>query len=410
MSNAFCRLCAAQRLEPLLDLGSMPVAHRLLESADSAEECFPFALAVCAECGLVQIEKPIDPERLYSGYNYNFSSWKFEPHLEAELQTIVERIAPDSVLEIGCNDGRFLEALRARGVARCAGIEPNPAPAALARERGLDVYGGYASPELVAQIVAERGTFDLVVARQVLEHVHDPVGFLGAARAALVPGGYLFVDIPEFGPARALGDCSVLWEEHVSYFTDATLRAAVRRAGFEPTWSARYDFSGTTLAALAKSGERAIAGALEDDLAVELAATRAFPRRVGEYRERLRAVLARARSLGVRVVLYGVGVRACTAVNGLDLGASFDLVLDDQPERQGKFMPGTRLPIVAPQTLAASRGPVLCALAVNNENEARVRARLDGILGAQVRYLSICGPANVWDELDRAERCTWAAA
>jgi SAM-dependent methyltransferase len=403
-----CCICGSRHLETVLDLGAMPVAHRLLSARREAEECFPFVLDVCPGCGVAQIREPIEPEHLYRGFNYNFSSWKNEPHLDDEIDAIVQRVRPQSVLEIGCNDGRFLQLLHARGCGVTVGLEPNPAPGGVARERGLDVYEGWASPELVKAIVAERGAFDLVVCRQVLEHVADPNKLLRAARAALVPGGYFFVDVPDWQPARALGDISVLWEEHVKYYTAATLLPLLSREGFVREWSSTYDFSGMTVAVLARlmpGGEQTIAAA---SLARELEAARRYPQLVENYGTRLRRALAKAQAGGVRTVLYGVGVRACSSVNGLRLGAYFDCVLDDQPERQGKCMPGTRLPIVAPESLAGAREPLLCALAVNNENEAAVRAKLDAIVGKPARYVTLCGPADIWADLERLENA-WAA-
>src|SRR5580693_3989829 len=106
-----CRLCHADRLRPVIDLGAMPIAHRMLKTHDQSEERFPFAVTVCEACGLQQIAEPIDPDILYRDFNFNFSSWKVEPHEPDELDTIHSFTKPEKVFEIGCNDGRFMDEL-----------------------------------------------------------------------------------------------------------------------------------------------------------------------------------------------------------------------------------------------------------------------------------------------------------
>src|SRR3990172_867983 len=117
-----CRLCGANELSPVADFGSIPIAHRPLANAHEQAKLYPFSLSACGRCGLVQVDDPIDPEELYRGYNFNVSSWKFEPHIPAELDIILRRGPIHSAVEIGCNDGLFLDQLRQRGVRILAGI------------------------------------------------------------------------------------------------------------------------------------------------------------------------------------------------------------------------------------------------------------------------------------------------
>jgi len=406
--NRACRVCGAVGLEPLIDFGSTPIAHRLLAQRDAHEETFPFALSLCARCSLVQVADPIDPAVLYKGYNYNLSSWKFEPHLEDEIEKIAE-VAPATILEIAANDGRFLDAVQRRTGAKCIGLEPNPIPGARARERGFTIFESWACESVAAQIVAEHGRVDLVVARQVFEHVLDLHEFLRTAKRAMLLGGYLFIDVPDFAPARDLGDSSVLWEEHVNYFTESTLLAVLAREGFESVWTRRYDFSGGTVAILAQLTGNSDPHALPSKVAAELDAARKYPLLLNEFGSRLKGALSRARLQGVRVMLYGVGVRSCAAANMLGLGSLIDNVVDDQLERQGKFMPGTRLEILSSEVFAKNTAPMLCILAVNNESERTVRENVDAKARAPVRFLSVCGPSDIWGPLATLETATWAA-
>lgn len=395
-----CRLCHADRLRPVIDLGAMPIAHRMLNKPDQTEERFPFAVTVCEVCGLPQIAQPIDPNILYRDFNFNFSSWKVEPHEPDELDTIHSFLKPEKVFEIGCNDGRFLDELRQRGAKALVGVEPNSVSSEIARQRGLEVHHDMVSPTIAHGAVARHGKFDLVVSRQVLEHIGDFENFFACVDIALADDGNLFIAVPDFAPGRAAGDVSVLWEEHVNYFTEETLLALLVRKGFEPLSVKKYNFSGGSLAVAARRSKlkpQTFDGAASADAAEK------FGKLARDYGRRLVPALKRLRDAGTQVVIYGAGCRACTFTNAFELGSLIEFAIDDQKERQGLFMPGSRIAIRSPDELKQSSSPVVCLLAVNNENEAKVSAKLKDTLKRPLTIVSIFAPADIWRELDRLE-------
>jgi len=364
-------------------------------------------LHTCAECGLVQILDPIDPEILYKGFNYNFSSWKPEPHMEAELDTIMSRGPYESVFEIGCNDGLFLQALKDRGVDAAIGLEPNAVPGKLAKDRGLAVIESWVTPAICRKAVEDNaGRFDLVVSRQVIEHVLDLDNFFACIDELLSGDGWLFLDMPDFELGMKTGDCSTVWEEHVSYFSAPVLALMLKRHGFSAVRHDWYDFSSGALAVLARrtaSGELPI----EDQQArvpeiIEMA--RGYENRLLKYGGDLKAALSRSQKKGAEVALYGVGVRGCCAVNGLRLAVVINFAVDDQSERQGKFMPGSRLPIHPPSALTESNRPLVVLMAVNNENEKTVEEKVRAMTDRPMSFLSLCSPTDIGTELAAFER------
>ena len=393
-----CRLCHSADLRPVIDLGETPIAHRLLRHRDEPEERFPFEVLACGDCGLPQIVKPIDPDILYRQFNYNFSSWKPEPHQPDELDTIGKSTQYHSVFEIGCNDGLFLDRLRERGAKVLVGVEPNPVSGKIARERGIKVYPDMISPALCHDAVVHAGKFDLVVARQVLEHIVDFENFFACVKLALRDDGLLFIDVPDFAPGSLVGDLSVLWEEHVSYFTESTLLALLARHGFEAVSVKKYDFSGGSLAIAAR-----LAGGKVTAPPAPAGVGERFGKRAREYGARLRPLLAKARENGIQVAIYGAGCRACTFTNAHELADLIELSVDDQRERQGLFLPGTRIPIRSPEDLRAQSAPLVCLLAVNHENDAKVSGRLRENLTRPLHIVSIFAPSDIWRELDRLE-------
>jgi len=380
----------------------MPIAHRLASRVDGDTPLYPFRVFFCPGCGLSQITDPIDPEILYGDYNYCFSEWKSQPHMANEIEVIGAAIDGAAVFEVGCNDGMFLNALKEVGISDVTGVEPNPYAVAHAHERGLNVHEGMLTLELSHEIVARRGKFKAVAARQVLEHLQDLDGFFDCVDVLLDDDGHLFIDIPDFGTALKMGDVSALWEEHVSYFTSEVITATLVHYGYEPEEELRYNFSGGTVAVLAKRTGKAGNGGKFARAAADLAEDAgSYHSKADEYGKALREGLSKASEAGFRIVIYGVGARSCVLVNGLSLGSHIDFVVDDQEERQGKFMPGCSLEIRPPWVLAEDLRPTVCLLAVNNENDAKVTVRVKTLLGDQVIVLTLLSPADIHKELDR---------
>lgn len=396
-----CRLCGTSDFSPVVDFGSIPIAHRPLASSKDVPVHYPFSLSVCRSCGLVQVDVPIDPEELYRGYNFNVSSWKFEPHLAAELNAIFDRGPIHSAVEIGCNDGTFLDKLRSCGARSVVGIEPNSFTAQRAQERGIPVNVAMVGQQLCRDIVGRNGgPFQLVVARQVIEHVPDLGEFFACIDILLARDGQVFLDLPDFEPSARLGDCSTLWEEHVNYFTASVLRRLLHRHDLVSRRLDKYDFSGGCLAVLA---ERRPDDYKVKDEEPDLQLAADFTIKAASYRHRLVQALKSIRSNGIPVFLYGSGVRACAVCNILRIGQYIDFALDDQPERQGRYIPGAGIKISAPTELAQGDGALVCLLAVNNENEERVRQRVTTITSRPVFFVSPCAPRDIWVDLTRVE-------
>jgi len=291
-----------------------------------------------------------------------------------------------------------IDRLRERGAKVLVGVEPNPVSGKIARERGIKVYADMISPALCHDAVAEAGKFDLVVSRQVLEHIVDFENFFDCVKIALSEDGLLFIDVPDFAPGSMAGDLSVLWEEHVSYFTEPTLLALLARHGFEAVSVKKYNFSGGSLAIAARRASRDVTPPPAPSGIGEK-----FGQHAREYGARLRPILAKARASGAEIAIYGAGCRACTFTNAHELAELVDLSVDDQTERQGLFLPGTGIPIHSPADLASKSGPLVCLLAVNQENEAKVSSRLRENVKRPLHVVSIFAPSDIWSELDRLE-------
>jgi len=398
--NNICRICSNDDLTVVLDFGLQPIAHRLLTSESEEEYRHELVIHFCNECGLLQICDPIDPEILYSDFNYCFSTWKAQPHADDEVANIRSHIGsskPASAFEIGCNDGFFLDSLQRGGFSTVVGLEPNPIAEAMAQEKGFRVFSGMLDDKLCQSAVEEFGRFDVVVSRQVLEHLPDIENYFECAHKLLSDDGFLFTDIPDFDIALKARDCSMVWEEHVNYFTYEVFHSALLKFGFEPVSVKRYNFSGGIIAVMARRiSHVADLPALAPELSNQVSG---WNDKVLDYGRLLENAISSHRDQGYQIVLYGAGSRACGVVNGLGVGPLIDFAIDDQLERQNMLMPGSKLKILPPQILKDSTKPVLCLLAVNQENEAIVKSKLAGIVDGDLKFASCLAPSDIRQEL-----------
>lgn len=215
---------------------------------------------------------------------------------------------------------------------------------------------------------------DIVVLRQVLEHISDLNGFFKAVDQVYDTQGekMLFLEVPDFSKALESADCSTIWEEHPNYFTTTTLEIMLIRYGYVPIVWDYYNFSGGAICVLAKKMYNT--DYKSRMMPVDCSIYKTFAERVFDYREVLVTTLKKAREKGYRIELYGTGSRACTLVNGLCIGDLIDGAIDDQPEKDGLFMPGCRLEIKSfDETMNKYINcRMVILLAVNNESEDMV--------------------------------------
>lgn len=399
-----CHLCGKQSLIPLLNFGEHPIAHNFLTSPSEEEYVHSVNLAYCESCGLIQLVDPIPPEMLYTEY-VCLSSWKAQPHLPRLAELIEELPGIDKtspIMEIGSNDGIFLEMLQSRGYKNLLGVEPAQDAVALARSKNIETLNVYFSPETAEEIISTRGQCKLFVSRQVLEHITDLQSFREGMRRLLAPGAYVLIEVPNFAFSLAAPDYSAIWEEHVNYFTPETLSAFMASAGVRITHTETFNFSGEALIMLGEYVGTASQPQLENSLPQLRAQAISYKERWPVFRNELIEYLAKQRNGGKHVAIYGAGCRAASIINFAGLAPYLDFVVDDQPEKQGLYMPGARLPIMPGDTLP-ERDVSLCLLAVNAENEEKVIAKHQEFRERGGRFASLHPPSNrllpVWSHI-----------
>jgi SAM-dependent methyltransferase len=405
-----CNLCGKTNLAEAIDLGWMPLTHQLRTDPDIPEKTYPVQFHLCMDCELLQMGDPIPADALYDADTYT-TGFQKPKHIDDLICTAITHRDPESVLDVGCNDGSLLQALKAHGFMTVAGIEPNPHAAAIARERGFAVETNYLCAESTTRLLAGRPRFGAIFARHVLEHVTNLADFFACIDRLLADDGLFVIELPHVETGLFANNPVILWEEHVNYFTEACVRRMLASYGFEVIDHRYYAFGGGSVGFIARRS-KVPATDLKGAGGFPLAYYQRYDGAIRELKGRLNDVITLARVRGFTIALYGAAPRSCILVNYAHLGDLIDVVIDDRAEIQERIMPGTRLPIRGLAQAQLPEGqPLLVLLGVGAESEHKIMEKLWRSLPIDVVSVSLFPPRNIWKSLDQAreaiEGSTW---
>lgn len=363
---AACRSCGATQLDLVLSLGETPLANSLVKDPGGPEPRYPLDLVFCPTCTLVQITETVPPEVLFRDYLYfsSFSDTMLAHARELTQRFIGERqLGPRSLaVEIASNDGYLLQYYKQAGVP-VLGIEPARNVAQVAVEqRGIPTLTEFFGRELGARLRAEGKRADVVHANNVLAHVADLPGFVAGIRELLADNGVAALEFPYVGDMIDRCEFDTIYHEHLCYFGLGALVHLFGRSGLKAVAVQRVPIHGGSLllqVARAESTipeDASVAALLAEERARGMHAFafyRDFARRVEALKSDLRGLLARLKAEGRSIAAYGAAAKGSTLVNTFGIGHdTLDFVADRSTHKQGRYMPGVGIPIVAPERLS----------------------------------------------------------
>jgi nucleoside-diphosphate-sugar epimerase/SAM-dependent methyltransferase len=388
-----CRSCQAPGLLPILDLGAMPLSDGLLRPEDLGriEPRFPLELALCPRCTLVQILETVPPAVLFGDDYPYFSSFSdaLLAHSRANALELIERLGlgPQSlVVELASNDGYLLRNFVERGIP-VLGIDPAAGPVQAARAIGVDTLHAFFTRELARQLRSEGRRADLVLGNNVLAHVADTNGFVAGIALLLKEGGSVVIEAPYVRDLIDHGEFDTIYHEHLCYFSATSAAALFERHGLHLNDVRRLPIHGGSLrmyVSFRPERSRALQALLREEQDCGLTRFpyyRDFARRVEAIRGDLRKLIADLRQQGKRIAAYGAAAKGTIMLNyaGLD-ASSIDFVVDRNVHKQGRYVPGARLRICAPEELLREQPDYVLILPWNFRDEivaqqAEYRAR-----------------------------------
>ncbi len=380
-----CRFCGTKLTHTFVDLGMSPLCESYLASdqLNQMEPFYPLHAYVCARCFLVQVEEYVGPGQIFNDYAY-FSSYSetWLEHARSYTDMIVGRLGlgPASrVVELGSNDGYLLQYFVAKGIP-ALGIEPAANVAAVAVEKGVPtrtlLFGRETAPKLVAEAIQA----DLIIGNNVLAQVSDLNGFVAGMKTLLRAGGVITIEFPHLLRLMDENQFDTIYHEHFSYFSFATAQEIFAAHGLvlfdvEELWT-----HGGSLRIYARHEDdptKPVGTRAETMLARERAAGldrleryAAFTEQVRETKRKLLEFLISVKRQGKSVAGYGAPGKGNTLLNYCGIRTDFlDYTVDRNPHKQGKFLPGTHVPIFHPEKIKETRPDYVLILPWNLKDE-----------------------------------------
>ena len=356
-----CRSCGAGALDVFLSLGDLPLSDGFLKPEDLGEKerRYPLDVALCASCSLVQILETVPPEELFTDDYPYFSSFS-DSWLEHSRKNVEHIVATRNlnesslVVELASNDGYLLQYFAERDIP-VLGIDPAPGPARAAEERGIETLCAFFGQTLAAKLREEGTQAGVVVANNVLAHVADLNGFVAGIATILRDDGVAVIEVPYV--KHLMDDCEfdTIYHEHLCYFSVTALDALFRRHGLFLDDVAHLSSHGGSLRLTVSKSNNPSENVKRDlQQEAECGLTRPdyyqdFATRVQGIQQKLGGMVRDLKAEGKTLAAYGAAAKGTILLNYVGLDTNLvSFVVDRNVHKQGKFVPGVRIPIHAP--------------------------------------------------------------
>ena len=382
--TAHCRSCATPLTRSVVDLGSSPVANSMIraDAADRMEPTFPLHAFVCEACHLVQLIDFESPEVLFGDYTYFSSyseSWLAHARRYCEAMTARLGLGPQSkVVEIASNDGYLLRWFVEAGIP-VLGVEPAANVAEVARAAGVPTQAVFFGRATAERLKAEGHAADLMTANNVLAHVPDINDFVAGFAILLKPTGTVTFEFPHLLNLIDQVQFDTIYHEHFSYLSLAVVQALLARHGLAVIDVEEWPTHGGSLRVFARhaAGAPAASARVADILRRETDAGLgrmeiydAFGEKVVAVKYGLLDFFVQARREGRTVVGYGAPAKGNTLLNYCGIGPEMlPYTVDASPHKQGRLLPGTRIPVHAPSRILVTRPDYVLILPWNLRDE-----------------------------------------
>lgn len=396
-----CRSCGLAAQHLFVDLGMSPLCqtHIREDQLNHMERFYPLRAYVCPHCFLVQLEEFVAPADIFSEYAY-FSSYadSWVEHARRYCELVTERFAlgrGSRVIEIASNDGYLLQHFVARGVS-VLGVEPAANVAAAALQKGVPTAIKFFGTQTAKELLQQFGRPDLLIGNNVLAHVPNLNDFIAGMKLLLAERGVITMEFPHLLELMQQNQFDTIYHEHFSYFSFTTASAAFRRHDLVAFDVERLPTHGGSLRIYVRHAADAAKPvtpramqllALEESAGLgRLTTYDAFAEQVRETKRALLEFLIEAKRAGKRIVGYGAPGKGNTLLNYCGIGTDFlDFTVDRNPYKQGKYTPGSRIPILPPERLVAAQPDYILILPWNLKEE--ILATVGRTPGLRARFL-----------------------
>jgi len=381
LKSPICRFCGSDKLHEFVDLGLSPLCQSQIapQDLDKPEYFYPLNASVCEKCFLVQLREYVTPGDIFSEYAYfsSFSdSWVL--HAKNYVEMVVEKFQlklHSQVIEIASNDGYLLQHFIPKKIP-VLGIEPAANVAKAAEAKGIESVVKFFGIQTATELKAQGKQADLLLGNNVLAHVPDLNDFVSGMKILLKPAGVITMEFPHLARLMAENQFDTIYHEHFSYFSFLTVEKIFAKHGLTLFDVEELPTHGGSLRIFARHVESQnqtvtpkLLALRESEMAAgffSLEKYQPFGKQVRETKHKLLELLISIKQSGKSIAAYGAPGKGNTLLNYCGIRTDFiDFTVDKNPYKQGHYLPGSRIPILAPESIRENRPDYLLILPWN---------------------------------------------
>lgn len=377
-----CLGCNGNDVQPVVDLGKLPLANSLgdLNQIFQPDEKFPLRLGLCNNCKLVQLLEIVPPEKMFSNYLY-FSSFSqtMLNHARGQVDFFCKEYKLNSnslVVEIASNDGYLLQYFKEKNVP-ILGIEPATNIAKVANDKGIKTLNRFFNLELAKELTAQGTKADLIIGNNVLAHIPTIQDCLKGTKELLSDNGVVSFEAPYLKDMLDKAEFDTIYHEHVFYFSVTALNNIFNACGLKIFKIIKQDIHGGTIQILASKNSNRPIENVQEYLDMEKSSGLLSPFVFQKFTQKIEALSHNLKDLlqslhedGKRVAGYGAAAKATILLNHFGIDSSLiSYVVDKSPHKQNKYIPGVKIPIFAPEKLLEDMPEYILIMAWNFADE-----------------------------------------
>lgn len=363
-----CTLCANDTVEKVVDFGMQPPANRFIEAGtiEENQDMYHLGLGYCSKCKTVQLSNRMPMNAIQPRF-----SWLTYNEPELHLDDVASKlrnlpgIGPLSrMLGVTYKDQSTLDRLTKLGLPQSSCLS-------------FQEFNIFRQQTLGAEVKEKYEPVQLLLARHVVEHSMDVMSLIAELKALIAPGGYLVIELPDSEKILRAGNHAFVWEEHISYFTEQSLPTLAEKVGANIVWSAKYpyNYEDSLMAALQFDSNTSPCTDVAPTPSFDVnGLLQQFNQTFAMTKLEWRDLLQGFREQGKKVAVFGAGHLAVKLINFMELTDLIDCVIDDNANKAGMYMPGSKLPIL-PSAVLKDRNIKICLSTLSPESEQKVRQK-----------------------------------
>lgn len=384
--HTHCRVCASQNMVPYIDLGLLPLSNNLCLTADEQPDRYPLKVLLCQFCGLSQLSIVVDRELLFSHYVYRSSINRgYVTHCRAMAADLKEKYSltdKSFVIDIAGNDGALLRQFQNEIGCMVLNVDPAENLYKICEESGVRMFCTFWGIDAAKHIAANwHQKADIITATNVFAHVDNVLEFIEAAKLVLAPNGKLILEFPYLIDFIENREFDTIYFEHLSYFSIRPLLNLVNDCGLNIESVTRQDIHGGSVRVTIGTGEADYS--VKDFVRME-----SFYRSMDIYKEFESAVSETIKefrenlhNLPGKVAAFAASAKGNTLLNCAGDCSPIKYIVDQTPEKIGKFAPGVQIPIVDMEHMKDNMPDYLIILSWNFATEIMLKCKLNGFSG-----------------------------